>query len=639
MSETRTATAWSRSPPQANLRAAGRQYTVRKLTTLASTLGFLSNAVLYLPLVLGFVPFTNAAVAESDRVYDFTVSWVRANPDGMAERDVIGINGRWPLPTIQAEVGERVVVKVLNNLGDEHTSLHFHGLFLRNETHMDGATHVTQCGIPPGSSFTYNFTVTQPGIYWYHSHVHGQYPDGLRGPIVIQDPLDPYKLMYNESKLITVSDWYHDRMPGLINWFMSKANPTGAEPVPNSAIWNDRPNLTVDVVPGKTYRFDVVNMGAFASQYIWFEGQNMTIIMIDGVYTQPAEASMIYLTAAQRCSFLVTIKEGSSANIPFVASMDLDLFDQIPDDWNWNATAWLVVDKTKPLPEPAILNEPFDPFDDMNLKPQDNQELLGEPSQTITLDVIMDNLGDGANYAFFNNVTYVSPKVPTLYSVMTTGDAAANPAVYGTHTHPYVLKKDEIVEIILNNLDPGKHPFHLHGHHFQTVWRSADDAGTFQDSKVTSADFAPIPMRRDTVLLYPNGNMVLRFKADNPGVWLFHCHLEWHVQSGLVATFVADPLAVQRSLTIPPDHLAACEKSGIPTKGNAAGNTQNLLDLSGEPKPPRRLPPGFTIPGLTAFFFSCLSGILGIATVAWYGFVEEIRHDSSPIPFDEGPEW
>lgn len=89
-----------------------------------------------------------------------------------------------------------------------------------------------------------------------------------------------------------------------------------------------------------------------------------------------------------------------------------------------------------------------------------------------------------------------------------------------------MLKKDEIVQIILNNIDPGKHPFHLHGHNFQVVWRSDDEAGTFEDSNITAADFAPIPMRRDTAVLHPNGNMVLRFKADNPGKAALHSGLK-----------------------------------------------------------------------------------------------------------------
>ncbi len=111
-------------------------------------------------------------------------------------------------------------------------------------------------------------------------------------------------------------------MPGLLSFFISKENPTGAEPVPKSALLNETQNLKVSLQPGKAYLFRTINIGAFAGQYIWFEGHNMTILEVDGVYTQPAEAAMIYLSAAQRCSFLITAKNETSANFPIVASMD-----------------------------------------------------------------------------------------------------------------------------------------------------------------------------------------------------------------------------------------------------------------------------------------------------------------------------
>ncbi|KAL1877540.1 hypothetical protein VTK73DRAFT_8598 [Phialemonium thermophilum] len=387
---------------------------------------------------------------------------------------------------------------------------------MTNYTHMDGPPQVTQCSIPPGSNFTYDFTINQPGTYWYHSHDRGQYPDGIRGPLIVHDPDFPYKDRYDEELVMTVSDWYHDQMPGLIDFFMSKVNPSGAEPVPNAALFNDTQNLTVPVEPGKTYLFRMANIGAFAGQYIWFEGHNMTLLEVDGVYTEPAEASMIYMSAAQRCSFLVTAKNETGANFPFVASMDTTLFDTIPDGLDYNVTGWLVYDDTKPLPDPATVDE-LDPFDDATLVPFDKQELYGEPDQTVHLDVIMDNLGDGANYAFFNNITYKSPKVPTLYTALSAGDQATNPRVYGTYSHPFVLEKDQVVQIVVDNLDTGRHPFHLHGHNFQIAYRSEEDAGTFEDSNITDADFAKVPSRRDTFVLYPTGFIVLRFKADNPG--------------------------------------------------------------------------------------------------------------------------
>ncbi|KAI5808305.1 multicopper oxidase-domain-containing protein [Pyronema omphalodes] len=79
----------------------------------------------------------------------------------------------------------------------------------------------------------------------------------------------------------------------------------------------------------------------------------------------------------------------------------------------------------------------------------------------------MANLGDGANYAFFNSLTYV----------------------------------------------------------------------TFLDTP-PQTQYPEIPMIRDTILAPPGGHIILRFRADNPGVWLFHCHLEWHLLSGLVTTFI-----------------------------------------------------------------------------------------------------
>ena len=117
--------------------------------------------------------------------------------------------------------------------------------------------------------------------------------------------------------------------------------------------------------------------------------------------------------------------------------------------------------------------------------------------------------------AFFNDITYVRPRVPTLYTALTTGSNASDSRIYGVNTNAFVLKKNDIVEIILNNQDAGKHPFHLHGHHFQTVVRSEENGGSFIGGK-NSSNLPDFPMRRDTVMVKPYGNVVLRFKADNP---------------------------------------------------------------------------------------------------------------------------
>ena len=75
----------------------------------------------------------------------------------------------------------------------------------------------------------------------------------------------------------------------------------------------------------------MVNMGAFAAQYVWFEDHTMRIVEVDGVYTEPTDAEMIYITAAQRYSVLVTAKNDTNSNFAFVGSMDQDLFDAVPE--------------------------------------------------------------------------------------------------------------------------------------------------------------------------------------------------------------------------------------------------------------------------------------------------------------------
>ncbi|KAH7157021.1 Cupredoxin [Dactylonectria macrodidyma] len=597
----------------------------------------------FLPGVAASLLALPQLAAAATVTYDFKIGWVRANPDGAFERPVIGINGKWPIPTIEASIGDQVIVHAHNNLGNQSTSLHFHGLYMNGTNHMDGPAGVTQCPIAPGSSFTYNFTISQPGTYWYHSHTSAQYPDGLRGPLIIHDKDFPYKEKVDEELVLTLSDWYHDEMQYLINTqFMVKSNPSGAEPVPKNALMNETTNHTISIKPDTTYLFRVINIGAFAGQYLWFEGHTMRIVEVDGIYTKEAEAEMIYISAAQRVSFLLTTKKSTSENFPIVASMDTTLFDVLPDDLNYNATGWLVYDDSKDLPQAATVDA-LDPFDDMMLVPYDKMELLGEPDRIVELDVTMDNLRDGQNYAWFNNITYVGADVPTLYTVLSAGDEATNPAVYGTYTHSFVLKKDEIVQLVVNNLDSGRHPFHLHGHAFQAVYRSEEEAGLWEDAGVSESDLPATPMRRDTLVIYPNGNIVMRFKADNPGVWLFHCHIEWHVVSGLIATFVENPLELQKMLTIPENHLEVCKAANMSTTGNAAGNTEDYLDLTGENVPPPKLPAGFTPRGIVALVFSCIAGILGICVVGWYGMATPV--DDGPgvlgrgiVDIDSGPE-
>jgi iron transport multicopper oxidase len=120
-------------------------------------------------------------------------------------------------------------------------------------------------------------------------------------------------------------------------------------------------------------------------------------------------------------------------------------------------------------------------------------------------------------------------------------------------------------------------------------------------------------------------------------VWLFHCHIEWHVMSGLVATFVEAPLEIQQVIVVPQNHFDVCKAGNVSTVGNAAGNTANLLNLAGQNAPPGALPTGFTTKGVVAFVFTCLCGLLGTAVVAWYGFADvSLDQSAAQAPQEPG---
>lgn len=602
-------------------------------------------------MVLLFMVWLTALLAIASaktHTYNFNATYVRASPDGVQERRVIGINNEWPLPEIRVKKGDRVIINFTNGLGNRNTSLHFHGLFQRDTVSMDGPEMVTQCPIPPGHTFIYNFTVPdQTGTYWYHSHSGAQYSDGLRGLFVIEEQdksLVPFE--YDEEVTLSVSDWYHLESTQLMSKFLSRYNPTGAEPIPQNALFNDTRNVTWEVKPDTTYFLRIVNMGMFVSQYLFIEDHNFTIVEVDGVYVEPQETDSLLISVAQRIGVLVHTKQAAHKNYRFVNVIDQEMLDILPEDLEIISTNWIKYNDYSPLRK-ALKNtkKSFDslvsslnPFDDFDLIPSSKQELLPEPDKIIELNFTMDNLGNGVNYAFFNNITYVAPKVPTLITALSSGDYAINEMVYGSNTNSFILQHNDIIEIVVNNMDAGKHPFHLHGHAFQIISRSEgteddEDPEIFDPSNPKHTKYPNYPSIRDTVLVNSNGFVVIRFKADNPGIWFFHCHVDWHLEQGLAITLVEAPLELQQNeLPIPKENLQACKKLNIPIVGNAAGRSGDSeaewLDLTGEPIQFAPLPEGFTFKGYLAFALCTLVALYGVFSIYRYG-MEDVNTDEN----------
>lgn len=561
-----------------------------------------------------------------NHTFYYNVTEINLSPDGVYNKTVLGFNNSWPLPNIHINEGDRITLHLFNGLPSSNTSLHFHGLLQNGSNQMDGPELVTQCPIAPGSTFIYDFVVEQHGTYWYHSHTGNQYLDGLRGALIVHDPNEPFE--YDEDVVLTISDWYHSSHQELMKQFLNRYNPTGAEPVPQNSLFNDTRNVLWEVKDNSTYLLRIANIGGFVSQYLFIEEHEMTVVEIDGVYVEPYTADMLYVTVGQRYTVLIKTKTQPERNFCFMQIFDDEMLDVIPPDLALNSTSWLVYDKSKPLPDQYLVDG-LTVIDDFKLANLAKTELLSDYDYRVVLDVDMVNLGDGINYAFFNNLTYTPPKVPTLATVFSApDDLLFNRVIYGSNTHSFILLRNEVVEIVLNNHDDGKHPFHLHGHNFQIVQKSDADADDYDEKN--HAPFPDYPAIRDTVSVEGNGHLVLRFRASNPGVWFFHCHVDWHLEQGLAVTFIEDPKSIKENQHLSSNYKEVCAAVGVSYEGNAAGNL-DFTDLKGENVQAKALPLGFTTKGYVAMALCIAAALYGLYTIFQFGSDSQFVSDDQVI--------
>ena len=134
--------------------------------------------------------------------FDLNIGYQPVNFTGK-DRMATAVNGSVPAPILRWREGERVTLRVKNNLAKD-SSLHWHGLILPAE--MDGVPGLSFDGIKPGETFEYQFDVNQSGTYWYHSHSGFQEQTGLYGAIII-DPRDPDPVSYDREYVVMLSDW------------------------------------------------------------------------------------------------------------------------------------------------------------------------------------------------------------------------------------------------------------------------------------------------------------------------------------------------------------------------------------------------------------------------------------------------
>ncbi|RMZ68321.1 Conidial Pigment Biosynthesis brown1 [Pyrenophora seminiperda CCB06] len=519
--------------------------------------------------------------------YDFSVGYVTAAPDGFT-RQVIGINGQWPIPTIECDEGDTVSVTVHNNLPDQTTSLHFHGIWQTGTQVYDGPSGVTQCPIQPGSSFTYTFIANPAGTHWYHSHEKGQYPDGLRGKMIVHDRAWEKSLGIDQQKYLSISDWYHRTMPEMIEDYMSPDNTQGLFDSPDSLLFNDTNKpFDLNLVKGKKYLLRIVNTAAVACAQFHIEGYKLTVVESDGVQTVPRDADTIILCAGQSYGVIVTGKTNPTGAANWIAQMQTDMLTRpapplaartIIGKLVYSLTDIIssivgdlidnIVDSLSPSWTPSSV------LDDMTLQPLDGQKLLSPVDNHIELTTNQTYFNGIGTRTPLNADPWVPPQVPSLYTALTTGSLDA--ATYGPGVNPWIVRSGQIVQIYMQNPHQYPHPMHLHGHVFQVV---ASGTGTWNG---VESSLPRIPLKRDGHVVPAYGYSVFRFQANNPGVWFFHCHIDLHLVGGMAATIIEAPDLLNGG--VPAKGVALCDAGGYKSSGNCAGGKGDLSAMEAREK-------------------------------------------------------
>ncbi|XP_070545391.1 uncharacterized protein [Ptychodera flava] len=270
--------------------------------------------------------------------------------DGV-QRRVISVNGGIPGPPIRVKYGSIVRIQLHNNMMEDSTSMHWHGVYQMRTPWMDGVPYITQCPIPPGASFEYAFSAIPPGTFWYHSHAGVQFSEGMAGPLIIYEEDEPNQKYYDynlidldderhlpeyDQFIMMVSDWQHEESHHMFEklfkaggWYINGTRFDGARqfdgveisPIPYaSGLTNGRgrydlndpqkrtPYYGYSVKAGHRYRFRVIGATMVYSYRISIDDHKLKVITSDGFDLNPQDFDYIIVSAGERYDFVLETK-------------------------------------------------------------------------------------------------------------------------------------------------------------------------------------------------------------------------------------------------------------------------------------------------------------------------------------------
>lgn len=452
---------------------------------------------------------------------------------------MLAVNGQYPGPPIIADWGDTIQITVNNELQNNGTSIHWHGMRQFHSNDMDGVNGLTECPLAPGDSKTYTFQATEYGTSWYHSHFSLQYGDGVVGPIIINGPA---AANYDEDLgTILVTDFYPvgasvlelaEEVTGPPNATNYLFNGQNMQPDGSSGT---RPTWTFKA--GMKYLLRFVNTSIDNHFKLQLDGHTMTVMTTDFVPIVPYKTQTLDIGIGQRYDVVV------EADQP-VAAYFLRAINQVECGINYNTglgTAnGIIIYEGADDSEPTSTYYPyFDRCEDEPIastvpivsKTVDSSTFASQASN-LPVNLSKVDIGGSSLFRWFlnDNSMVINWSDPTLAQVAL-GDSSFNVP------ESVIQLPDEGVWTfwVIQALLGVPHPMHLHGHDFYLLGSGFNE--TFDVSMMDQLNFDN-PPRRDVTVLEASGWTVIAFLTDNPGAWLMHCHIAYHVADGLSLQFL-----------------------------------------------------------------------------------------------------
>ena len=518
---------------------------------------------------------------------------------GDKPKRAIAVNGQIPMPTLTFTEGDIAEVYVHNELNEE-TSMHWHGLFLPNQ--YDGVPNLTQMPIKPHTTHLYTFPIIQHGTHWYHSHTGLQEQIGMYGSFIMNKKSDDPTFIKGIDNVPTVpiilSEWtdmnpkeVHRRLHNASDWFAIQKGTTQsyAEAIKQgyfkTKIANEWKRMNAMDVSDVYYNKFLINgkqeselsqfkvgdkvrlriSNAGASTYFWltYAGGKMTVVANDGNDVTPVEVDRLIIAVSETYDVIVTIHADKTAFELLATS----------EDRTKSASLYIgsgIKQLTASLPKLKYFDgmkmmngmmKMNGDLDDMGMQMSLNQmdmnvvmypEITGDAKkETMKMDGMKMNEEDynsnklsdivTLNYAMLKSPTKTTlPKDAPVKELRFNLSGNMNRYVWSldnkvvSESDKILIKKGENVRIVLYNGSMMRHPMHLHGHDFRLL--------------NGQGDYAPL---KNIVDIMPMETDTIEFNANVEGDWFFHCHILYHMMSGMGRVFTYENQAANPEIPNP----------------------------------------------------------------------------------------